>query len=137
MSKAKHQSGEDDGPFLFRGENLALDLINTEIVWRGKRQDLLATSQDMATWGQVASRHHVELTAVRAEREHTLVYDTALLRELVTLRAALRAIFSRLVEEKLPATGDLQVLNSVLKTCYPALDLTEQGVYQYAYHTTD
>lgn len=131
----KEKAGVDDGPFLFRGENLALDLVNTVIVWRGKRQDLLAMPQDVAVWHQAASRHHVELKAVRGANEGSLVYNTALLSSLTTLRAALRAIADRLVEEKIPAIEDLNVLNRVLKTGYPALDLTEQEEFLYAYHT--
>src|SRR5882724_3652092 len=137
MSNEKHEAEVDDGPFLFYGESLALDLVNTEIVWRGKRQDLLATPQDVAIWRQAAGRHHVGLNAVREENENTLVYNTALLGELRTLRAALRAIFSRLVEEKRPDAGDLTLLNGVLKTGYPALDLTKQGELLYTYHTSD
>lgn len=134
MSNEKHEVSVDHGPFPFRGENLALDLVNTEIMRRGKRADLLATPQDVAHWRRAASHHHIGLNT---EETGALVYDTALLNALTSLRAALRGIFSALVEEQTPTLEDLNVLNGVLKTGYPALDLTEQGDLLYSYHTTD
>lgn len=137
MSNEKQEPGVDDEPFLFRGENLALDLVNTEIMRRGKRLDLLATPEDVASWRQLASRHHVGLNAARAENEQAPIYDAELFNEVITLRAALRAIFSALIEENMPATEDIAVLNKVLKTGYPALDQSEQGEFHYTYHTAD
>src|SRR5581483_1663163 len=54
------QTQQDESPFLFRGEALALDLVNTEAMKRGKRRDLLETPQDVARWWQEACEHHSE-----------------------------------------------------------------------------
>ena len=137
MSEEEQATMQNDGPFVFRGENLALDLVNTEVVIRGKRQDLLAQPQDAAQWWLAAQKHHRDLNAVRAENEEQIDYDRALLSKLFSLRTALRAIFSALVEERNPAKEDRDVLNNVLKTGYASLDMTEQGELVSIYRTAD
>jgi predicted RNA-binding Zn ribbon-like protein len=128
---------QNDGPFIFWGENLALDLVNTEVVVRGKRQDLLAHPQDARQWWRAAQKHQRDHDVVRAENEGQIGNDETLLSALKSLRAALRAIFSALVEERSPEKKDIDVLNEVLKTGYASLDLTEQGELVSIYRTAD
>jgi len=127
----------EETPFLFRGEALALDLVNTEIMVRGKRRDLLMTPEDVVSWWRAACHHQPQKDDVRTENEGETVYDLALLHALITLRTALRGIFSALVEERTPGKEDLSVLNDVLSTGYPSLDLTEEGNLLPVYRTTD
>ncbi|HLZ57298.1 MAG TPA: ABATE domain-containing protein [Ktedonosporobacter sp.] len=137
MIETEQSTTQDDEPFLFRGENLALDLVNTEVIKRGKQIDLLTTPQDVAHWWQAACRHHPEFDKVRTENENTTNYDMALFKDLKSLRTALRAIFSALVTQEVPDKKDVSILNAVLRTGYSALDLTEQGDLLPCYHTTD
>ncbi len=47
--------------YLFLSGVLALDLVNTEVVVRGKRYDLFATPEDVADWWQQGNAsHHLE-----------------------------------------------------------------------------
>lgn len=124
-------------PFLVDGENLALSLVNTEVMTRGKRGDLLMTSQDVARWWQETCQRHPEFDEVRRESEEPIMYDTALLNALKTLRAALRAIFNALVTGSMPEKEDVAILNAILRTGYTSLDLTEQGELVPRTHTTD
>lgn len=131
------ETRSDEGAFLFVGEILALDLVNTEIVVRGKRRDLLATPQDVFHWWQAVYRHHPAMDAVQGEDHQGPVYDRELLDELKTLRAALRGIFSAITKGILPPQEDVRVLNAVLKTAYPFLALTNEGNVQPVYRTHD
>lgn len=137
MIEEQQATMQNDGPFVFRGENLALDLVNTEVIIRGKQHDLLAQPQDAEQWWRAAQKHHRDLDAVRAENEDQMNYDQTLLSALKSLRTALRAIFSALVEERNPEKEDIDVLNNVLKAGYASLDMTEQGELVSIYRTTD
>ena len=53
MHIIKHKSAGLAFPFL--GEVLALDLVNTEILVRGKRFEFLTTPEDAARWCPAAS----------------------------------------------------------------------------------
>jgi predicted RNA-binding Zn ribbon-like protein len=137
MIEEEQTTIQDDGPFVFRGENLALDLVNTEVVVRGKRQDLLAQPEDAVQWWRAVNQHNPNFDTVRAENEGQTAYDAALLDSLKSLRTALRAIFSALVEESNPSKADINTLNDILKTGYAALDMTEQAELLSIYRTTD
>jgi len=137
MSKTEPERSPTDTVFSFLGGDLALDLVNTEVMERGKQQDLLDTPQALASWWQAARRHYPELDEWCGANEETIVYDPALLNALKTLRAALRRLFSALVEASIPEQADVAVLNDVLRTGYASLDLNVQGDVLPAYHTTD
>jgi predicted RNA-binding Zn ribbon-like protein len=141
---------EQGTPFHFIAGNLALDLVNTEEVLRGRRYDLLATSQDVFSWWQAACHYHLQRRDVRAEDDspeinvasnidsyNIDIYTQTLLSALKTLRTALRGIFGALVEEMAPVREDVAVLNNVLKTGHAVLDLTEEGELRSVYQTTD
>ncbi|GLV54143.1 RNA-binding protein [Dictyobacter sp. S3.2.2.5] len=127
MSHAEQRKTQDDKPLIFQGEMLALDLVNTEVMRRGQRHDLLTTPQDVVHWWQATCQHHPELDGGSGTNEDTTVYDQALLDALKTLRTALRAIFDALVAEKTPEMADISVLNAVLRTNYTALEYSAQG----------
>lgn len=128
---------QQEAPFLLSGENLALNLVNTEVMKRGKRIDLLTSPQEVAHWWQTTCQRHPEFDEVRRGDEDTTVYNVVLLEALKTLRAALRAILSALITEEAPAKEDVNMLNALLKTGYPSLELTEQGDLVPRIHTTD
>ena len=122
----KHQ--EEDGRFRFRGGVLALDLVNTELMKRGKPVDVLVTPLDITQWWQAACEHHPQwLREVRGGEEAIREDDTELLEALKTLRAALRRIFNALVEGVVPRQEDIDVLNDVLRTGHWRMDLGSEG----------
>jgi predicted RNA-binding Zn ribbon-like protein len=131
--ESKH--GQADESFYFVGEYLALDLVNTEAVLRGKQHDLLVTPEDVRRWWQEACRHQMYMEDVRAEGDGEPVFDAALFDALKTLRAVLRHIFSACVEGAPPPQADLHVLNDVLQMGYHWLEYTQDGSIQDVYRT--
>src|SRR5213080_1350456 len=81
--------------YLFLSGVLALDLVNTEVIVRGKRYDLFATPQDVALWWQQARMHHPDAEHVRANTD-TVIWNTQLLERIKRLRAAIRTLCSNL-----------------------------------------
>jgi len=122
----KHQ--EENEHFRFRGGVLALDLVNTELMKRGKPVDVLVAPLDVAEWWQAAREHHPQwLREVQGGEEAIREDDTELLEALKTLRAALRRIFNALVEDVVPHQEDIDVLNDVLRTGHWRMDLSPEG----------
>ena len=122
-------SGEDT--FVFIGEVLALDLVNTEVVVRGKGRDLLATPEDVVKWWQAAQRYYPDMEVMEASGVARI--DTAALVALKELRTALRGIFGSLADGTAAASADIDVLNSVLRTGTHALMLASSGAIQPVY----
>ncbi|GAC1503840.1 MAG: ABATE domain-containing protein [Ktedonobacteraceae bacterium] len=139
---AEDKRGQDDGRFLFVGEVLALDLVNTEEVVRGKRHDRLETEQDARDWWQDVRAYYPEIDAVHAQHTHPLLDlaqsgDTDLLAALKVLRSALRHISAALVAGDVPTDVDLRVLNDVLQAGYRMLETTEAGNLRAVYYSHD
>jgi predicted RNA-binding Zn ribbon-like protein len=121
--------------FLFVGEYLALDLVNTSMVVRGKLRDLLATPGDLARWWRAAAAHYDD---TRLARDSTVERgDEALLQAAKQLRAALRGIFSNIADEAPVGADDLAVLNHVLGTGYHALAPAPDGRLQAVFASRD
>src|SRR5947209_15866851 len=85
--------------YLFLSGILALDLINTEVVVRGKRYDLFASPEDVALWWQQACTHYPDMEHVRANAD-TVIWNTHLLERIKRIRAAIRTLCTNLVEEQ-------------------------------------
>jgi predicted RNA-binding Zn ribbon-like protein len=112
-------------PFVFVGEALALDLVNTEVVARRKPMDLLAVPGAYAAWWREAAERHPEL----AGRLPT-AYDEAnpeLLTAVMALRGALRAIFGAVADGAPLPSAALSVLNRALGTAHDAVALGPGG----------
>jgi predicted RNA-binding Zn ribbon-like protein len=122
-------SGQDAFPFF--GDVLALDLVNTEIILRGKPRDLLATPEDVGQWWRAAQRHYPDMDQVEASGVARV--DTAALLALKQLRKALRGIFGALADGTTPISADIDVLNRVLRTGAHALLLTSSGAVRPVY----
>ncbi|HEU5098823.1 MAG TPA: ABATE domain-containing protein [Roseiflexaceae bacterium] len=131
FSAVTHERPSNEGAFLFIGEALALDLVNTEVVVRGKPRDLLATPQDVAQWWQAAQRYYPDMELVEASGVAGI--DMAMLDALKRLRTALRGMFGALADGATPAAADIDVLNSVLGMGAHALMLLSSGAVRPAY----
>ncbi|MBW4437012.1 MAG: ABATE domain-containing protein [Pleurocapsa minor GSE-CHR-MK-17-07R] len=102
--------------FVFVGEALAFDFVNTEIAERRKAIDLLRGPDDFsAWWGAAAERYALPVTAGQAARPS---FERA-----KALRGALRRIFSAVVAEKSPDDADMDTLNAVLAAGHTRLEL--------------
>jgi predicted RNA-binding Zn ribbon-like protein len=137
MSETEPEQSHADTSFPFLGGNLALDLVNTEVMERGKQHDLLTTPQTLESWWQAARRHYPKLDEWCGANEELIVYDLTLLNAVKILRTALRGLFSALVAASTPEQADVAALNAVLRTGYASLDLSGQGQVLSVYHTTD
>jgi predicted RNA-binding Zn ribbon-like protein len=122
-------SGE--GTFVFFGDVLALDLVNTEVILRGKPRDLLATPEDVVQWWHAAQQHYPDMDVVEASGVAGV--DSVALVALKGLRTALRGIFGALADGTTPASANIDVLNSVLRTGTHAVMLTVSGAVQPVY----
>ena len=122
-----------DSPFLFIGDTLALDLVNTEQIVRGQRRDLLATPDSLALWWQAAQHHHPSVAEVQ-DAGVAITVDAAALSAAKSLRAALRGIFGAIVDAASINPSQITILNAVLRTGARALALISGGdvtpVYQ-------
>src|SRR5437868_14584676 len=106
--------------YLFVSGVLALDLVNTEVVVRGKRYDLFATPEDVADWWQQALTHHPDEGKVKADTGD-IAWSAQLLERIRWVRAAIRTLCTNLVERQVFDGEALMTLNSILAMGYPAL----------------
>ncbi len=115
-------------PFFFVGESLALDLVNTEVVIRGKPRDLLDLSDGYAAWWENARLHHPKATwGIGLPSGPN---DPVLLKAAKDLRSALRKIFEAVADSRHVDPADLAVLNRVLATGYEMVEPAETGGLQ-------
>ena len=124
-------SSSGEGTFVFFGDVLALDLVNTEVILRGKPRDLLATPEDVGQWWRAAQRYYPDMDVMPASDDARI--DTTQLVALTGLRAALRGLFGALADGTTPTSADIDVLNSVLRTGSHALMLTASGAVRPVY----
>lgn len=121
----------DETAFIFVGENLALDLVNTEIISRRKQYDLLQSLADLGEWWKLAQDQHPEMDTVRGI--NGLTYDAILLETVKELRHSLRALFSQIVAGEQPGQAETTFLNSILQRGSPSLTWTPDNTPEYRY----
>jgi len=121
-------TGEADASavrFFFVGEALALDLVNTEVVVRGKPRDLLDGPGGYADWWQAALAHYPD--AAVAVAPATTADAPALPAAAKELRAALRRILGAVADGEPVDPGDLAVLNRILASGYEVVEIGVAG----------
>ena len=129
---APHERNDTIG-FVFVGDALALDLVNTEMVVRRKPCDLLVTSQDVARWWQAARYQHPDATSVSGAGM-PMADELVDLAALKALRSALRGLFESLADGAAPNAQDIAAVNAILSTGTPTLVLTPDGMPGAGYH---
>src|SRR5262245_5069582 len=129
MAKAGQRAGlSHDAPsgheaLSLRGA-LALALINTETVDRGKKRDALSSPEALARWWEeTCERYHDE--CVIAETDAPIVWADELLEAVKALRMALRALATHVVEQQGVEEEDLAPVNEILALGYSALERTD------------
>jgi len=120
--------------YLFLSGVLALDLVNTEVLVRGKGYDLLSSPEDGAHWWQEALSHHPDGEKVKGEAQ-AIVWSSPLLERIKRVRAAIRTLCTNLVERQTFDQEALTTLNGILATGYPALDVISEQEMVAVYRT--
>jgi hypothetical protein len=100
MNEGMNDTGTGGYPFYFVGNLPCLDFVNTEIVARGSRVDLLAGFADLVRWLLTASLLTPPEARAAAKRWQNTVEGKAVFKEAVSLRKALRAMAERLAAGK-------------------------------------
>src|SRR6266852_2891734 len=122
--------------FLFLSGVLALDLVNTEVVVRGKRYDLFSSPGDVARWWQDAITHHPDVEDVRGETQ-AIVWSLSLLETMKQIRAAIRTLCTNLVEHQPLEQEAFATLNAILAMGYLALELASEQELIPTYRTRE
>ena len=105
---------------------LALDLVNTEVIVRGRRYDLLCSPEDVVRWWQEALTHYPGREKVKEETQ-AIAWSLPLLERIKQVRAAIRTLCINLVKQQPLDQVALTVLNAILALGYPALDVASEG----------
>ena len=131
------QNAQSEAPFVFVGDALALDLVNTELLVRGKPRDALACPEDVLAWWRAARRQH-PLDLAGAANPPADADDAMSYRALLDLRATLRALFTALADGATPRPQLLAALNALLATCHPVLNVDDDdGALRLIYRGKD
>ncbi len=118
----------DDGPFVFIGDALALDLINTVKIVRGEIIDTLQSADNLRDWWGLAHEHHTQIEHVADE---ALPFDDAILTTVKGVRDHLHDLFISVIEGQQPDSDDLNVLNWALTTAHPTVKWDTGGHVEY------
>ena len=121
-------------PFVFVGGSLALDLVNTEVVIRGKRLDLLNTPEALGCWWQAAHVEYPDPASVDAIARHG-VAAPADLAATTELRSALRRLLESAADGGVIDGHDLDPVNRVLATGVQALEIVGPGSFRSTFRS--
>ena len=102
------------GRFLWVGNDLALDLVNTTPVLDGRPTDLLGSFTDLLDWLAEAGRLGASEGAALARRVGRAA-GGALLEDARAFRSALRSLFEAVVAGAGPPAGTLAAINRQLR----------------------
>jgi predicted RNA-binding Zn ribbon-like protein len=105
---------------------LALELINTETLDRGKQHDALASPEALARWWEGICTHYPDQCAVAAAGE-PIEWTSNLLEAIKALRRALRTLLTQVVEQQAVEEEELRPINAILALGYSALERTGEG----------
>jgi predicted RNA-binding Zn ribbon-like protein len=117
-------------------ESLALDLINTEMIDRGKKRDVLSSPDVLARWWAEACQQHPDECLIEGAGE-PITWTSELLDAIKALRMALRTLLTHVVEQYAIEDEDLKPLNEILALGYSALERTGQGNVKTVIHLHD
>lgn len=107
--------------FVFVGEALAFDFVNTEVVVRRKPFDLLQTADDLRDWWMSAASRYEHQT------NHRVGVTDDILARAKHLRGTLRYLFDALVEKRDVRQQDLAAVNDILRSGYSQLQTSKDG----------
>ena len=107
--------------YYFIGNLLCLDFVNTEIVSRGERVDLLKGLSGFTEWLRAAGRLSPAEARAAEQRWSTTSEGKAAFLEAISLRGQLRVMAERLTSGKTAGQGAIDAINRVLasRASYP------------------
>lgn len=115
---------------------VALELINTETLDRGKRRDALSSPDALARWWEEICTHYPDQCLIEGAGA-PIAWTSELLEAIKALRMALRTLLTHVVEEQAVEEEDLKPVNAVLALGYSALERTGQGTVKAVMHLRD
>jgi predicted RNA-binding Zn ribbon-like protein len=115
---------------------LALELINTETLDRGKPRDALSSPYDLARWWAVACQRYPDQWVIEGAGA-PIAWTSELLDAVQALRMALRTLLTQVVEQHAVVEEDLKPVNEILALGYSALERTGQGTVKAVMHLRD
>ena len=134
-AKQPHVSPSAHGAVALRGA-LALDLINTEIMDRGKPRDTLPSLEALARWWEAACERYPEQCVI-AGADGTKVWTSELFAAVLELRRALRTLITQVVESDAVDKEALKPVNAILALGFSALERTEEGTVKAVMRVRD
>jgi predicted RNA-binding Zn ribbon-like protein len=111
--------------FLFVGNDLALDFLNTRPVMEGQPVEMLADGEALAKWASAAGLLN-DAQAERLGRRWKGPRSAATIKDLHHLRENLRRVVFQMEAGSLPPGGFVNDLNRLL-SAYPGLDQVVRG----------
>jgi predicted RNA-binding Zn ribbon-like protein len=115
---------------------LALGLINTETLDRGKKHDGLSSPDALARWWTARCAQHPDECVIEGAAE-PIAWTSELLAAVKALRMALRTLLTHAIEQQVVEEEELQPVNAVLALGYSALERTGQGKVKAVMHLRD
>src|SRR5262245_55433666 len=100
--------------FYFVGNLLCLDLVNTEIIARGERIDLITGFADLVQWLRAATALKPAQARLAEKRWGNTTDGRTAFNEAVGLRSALRAMAERITTGKPVDRTSIEPINRVL-----------------------
>ncbi len=139
MASAINDNGNGGYPFYFVGNLPCLDFVNTEIVARGSRVDLLAGFADLVRWLQAASLIAPPEARAAEKRWENAPEGKTVFKEAVSLRGALRTMAERLAAGRPVDRASLEPVNRVLasRPSYRQLELKGNKVVSQLHTTSE
>ncbi|HEV8329673.1 MAG TPA: ABATE domain-containing protein [Nitrospiraceae bacterium] len=121
-------------PFLFVGNQLCLDFINTEFVWNGRLVDLLATFSDLVTW-LVQAHLLAGEEAKKIERKWGgQAEGVETLRQARAFRVTLRELVERMAAGRPVPQAAIEAINEMLRYRFGYPQLTRRsGKFERGY----
>jgi len=105
---------------------LALALINTETLDRGKQHDALSEPAALARWWEELCSHYPNQCVITGTGA-PIAWTNDLLEAIKALRRALRTLITQVVEQQAVQEENLKPINAILALAYAALERTPQG----------
>jgi predicted RNA-binding Zn ribbon-like protein len=124
-AKTPHASPSAHGAVALRGA-LALDLINTEVMDRGKQRDTLPSPEALARWWEAACKRYPDQCVIEGA-DRAIAWTSELFDTVLGLRRALRTLITQVVESGAVGEEELKPVNAMLALGYSALERTEEG----------
>ena len=115
------------GEFVFVSNWLALDFVNTEVVVRGKRRDLLNKPADLQEWWQLTQTQAYLSSFAVLDNPAQVEFNPGLLEAAKELRTVLRQILETRSSQASQADTAIAKLNVLLRQGSPWLHVSATG----------